>query len=280
MCVRSGPAGTHAAVCLRVARPVCVPASTTSAAPCEPACLCANANNDHRQRSFCRRWLLAGRAASVKQFTGVQMNEAFENGHVDGTVQTAAHYQKLYQKTIDDKDAAIAALQEEKLQLVGERDRSEWSYKTLKVELKAEYKTKVKAVKREAAGRIEAMEAERNEVQADLALLLYHSSFQQEDDRDADPWKAWVECEHGIPDDPRQCPSCENTYSTIIRPERLLCGMCYSTEYPRFQAVLEDGLRELEAAEVESEDEGPESPAKRQCLSGMQIHELDSESEG
>ena len=210
MCVRSGPAGTHAAVCLRVARPVCVPASTTSAAPCEPACLCANANNDHRQRSFCRRWLLAGRAASVKQFTGVQMNEAFENGHVDGTVQTAAHYQKLYQKTIDDKDAAIAALQEEKLQLVGERDRSEWSYKTLKVELKAEYKTKVKAVKREAAGRIEAMEAERNEVQADLEKerekhtynlkcmqRIYHSSFQQEDDRDADPWKAWVECEIG-----------------------------------------------------------------------------------
>ena len=169
MCVLapSCPARTRAAVCLRVARPVCVPASTTSAAPCEPACLCANANASRWHRSFCRRWLLAGRAASVKQFTGVQMNEAFENGHVDGTVQTAAHYQKLYQKTIDDKDAAIAALQEEKLQLVGERDRSEWSYKTLKVELKAEYKTMVEAVEHEAAGRLEAMEADRDEAQTE-----------------------------------------------------------------------------------------------------------------
>ena len=70
------------------------------------------------------------------------------------------------------------------------------------------------------------------------------------------------------------CPSCEVTYSTIIRPERLLCGACYFTEYPPFQEVLEDVDRELEAAgreheeaEVESEDEAPESPAKRQCIS-------------
>ena len=62
------------------------------------------------------------------------MNEAFENGHVDGTEQTAAHFKPL----LASKDATIAALQEElnalqeeKLQLVGERDRSEESYKTL-----------------------------------------------------------------------------------------------------------------------------------------------------
>jgi hypothetical protein len=115
---------------------------------------------------------------------------------------------------------------------------------------------------------------------AELQEKLDEDSLFEDDlgDRDADPWKAWVECEHGIPDDPRQCPACEGTYSTIIRPERLLCGMCYHTEYPRFQAALEDVDGELEAAGRawnDSEDDPPESPAKRQCLSGTQIQELD-----
>lgn len=216
------------------------------------------------------------------------MNWTFENGHVDGTEQTAAHFRKV----ITTKDATIAelqekldALEEERLDLLGKRDRSEWSYKTLKVELKAEYKTMVEAVEREAAGRIEAMEADRDLALADLekerekhtynlkCMQRIYGLPQFEQDSVADPWKAWIEREYGIPDDPRQCPTCEVTYSTIIRPERLLCGACYPTEYPRFQAVLEDVDRELEAAgreheeaEVESEDEAPETPAKRQCL--------------
>ena len=206
------------------------------------------------------------------------MNEAFENGHVDGTVQTAAYFKSIINtndSTITELQEKLDALQEERLDLVGKLDRSEESYKELEASSKAECKAMVEAVEREAAGRIEAMKAERDQALADLDDLT-------------DPWKAWVASEHGIPDQPHQCPKCERTYSIPNPVSRLLCCYCYDDEYKTFQAVLEDVEREFdgareafereqeaEASEVESEDAVPESPAKRQCLSGTQIHELD-----
>jgi hypothetical protein len=44
-------------------------------------------------------------------------------------------------------------------------------------------------------------------------------------------WKTWVERKFGVSDDQKKCPACNHNYQTIIRPERLLCGMCYNTEY-------------------------------------------------
>eukprot|EP00966_Prymnesium_polylepis_P163535 3780070-Prymnesium_polylepis.1 len=59
-------------------------------------------------------------------------------------------------------------------------------------------------------------------------------------DSEVDHWKAWVEREHGLSDDPKKCPACRVTYSSIIRPERLLCGACYSTEYKTFQEAFQE----------------------------------------
>ncbi len=63
---------------------------------------------------------------------------------------------------------------------------------------------------------------------------------------EADSWKSWVEREHGLSDDPKKCPACKVTYSSIIRPERLLCGACYSTNYKTFQEALKEVNDEID----------------------------------
>ena len=104
-----------------------------------------------------------------------------------------------------------------------------------------------KAQQEAASARANALDKDDEEDEDGLSQFEEDSLFEDDlGDRNADPWKAWVEKEHGKTDDPKQCPACKVTYSTIIRPERLLCGTCYSTEYKTFQETLEDVDNELD----------------------------------
>jgi protein-arginine kinase activator protein McsA len=105
-----------------------------------------------------------------------------------------------------------------------------------------------KAQQEAASARANALDKDDEDEDEDgLSQFEQHSLFEDDlGDRNADPWKAWVEREHGTTDDPKQCPACKVTYSTIIRPERLICGTCYSTEYKTFQEALDDVDDELD----------------------------------
>lgn len=105
-----------------------------------------------------------------------------------------------------------------------------------------------KAQQQAASARADALD-EEDEDEDGLSQFEKDSMFEDDlGDRNADPWKAWVEREHGKPEDPNQCPACKVTYSTVIRPERLLCGTCYSAEYKQFQEILEDVDDGIEAS--------------------------------
>ena len=100
----------------------------------------------------------------------------------------------------------------------------------------------------EASARAAALDkADEDEDEDGLSQFEQDSMFEDDlGDRNADPWKTWVEREHGKTDDPKTCPVCKITYSTAINSERLLCGTCYKTELPKFQETFEDVDNELD----------------------------------
>lgn len=94
------------------------------------------------------------RAARVKQFTGAQVYDKCLDACLDATEQTRAHYKPI----IDALQQKLKALQEEHLQLVGERDQLEESYNELKFKL-------------------QTMETERDEAQAEVEELTKEMAF-------------------------------------------------------------------------------------------------------
>ena len=251
----------HASMCALLPGPnrarLCACGARSPASVCVPTTrpVLANPRVRHRHRDALPDGLLFvdGRcsvcrsSSHVKQYTTRQLDETCLVASTIATEQTAAHFKPI----IAANHATTAELQEEKLQLVGERDLAEESYKELQASSKAEYEAKLKVVKREAAGRLEATASELDQVLADLEKEREDGLSQFEQDSLFDE----------------------------VQP-RYLSMSDYRDLLQRHNSLWDQHLRLLrhlrgaEDSEVESEDEGPESPAKRQC-----IHELDSESE-